>query len=189
MPSSSEQDVRGRSTESSVKPMSAIAHWHAVDGGDDDVVELRGGVDAAQRAQPDLPACPVRCVPPGISTFSFWIASRTCSIDRPRAFSFSTSTTMWISRALPPFMRHVADAVHRFERALHLLVGHLGEGADRHRASTRARCVMIGVGVGIGLLDDGRQHFGRHVPHRARPPFRARCWRRRRGRARARSAR
>ena len=35
--------------------MSATRSGDAVDGRDDDVVELVGGVDAAERAQPDLP--------------------------------------------------------------------------------------------------------------------------------------
>ncbi len=41
-------------------------------------------------------------MPPGISTFSATSASRTSVIDRPYEFSFSMSTTMWISRARPP---------------------------------------------------------------------------------------
>ena len=49
-------------------------------------------------------SCPFPCstVPPGISTFSATMASRTSVIDRPYEFSFSMSTTTWTSRARPP---------------------------------------------------------------------------------------
>jgi hypothetical protein len=45
---------------------------------------------------------PCSTAPPGISTFSATTASRTWAIDRPYEFSFSMSTTMWISRARLP---------------------------------------------------------------------------------------
>ena len=45
---------------------------------------------------------PCSTVPPGISTFSATTASRTSLIERPYEFSFSMSTTMWISRLRPP---------------------------------------------------------------------------------------
>ncbi len=49
-------------------------------------------------------SCPLPCstVPPGISTFSATMASRTWVIESPYEFSFSMSTTMWTSRARPP---------------------------------------------------------------------------------------
>ena len=45
---------------------------------------------------------PCSTAPPGISTFSATTASRTSDIDSPYEFSFSMSTTMWISRARLP---------------------------------------------------------------------------------------
>ncbi len=49
-------------------------------------------------------SCPFPCstVPPGISTFSATMASRTWASERPYDPSFSMSTTTWISRARPP---------------------------------------------------------------------------------------
>ena len=101
--------------------------------------------------------CDVR--PPGISTFSATIASRTWVIDRPYAFSFSMSTTMWISRARAPVEVDLADAVDRLERALDLLVGDLGErragssssGDDQATSPDRRR---------DRPSDDRRQQFG-----------------------------
>src|SRR3954466_3151028 len=61
---------------------------------------------ASMRPSVRSSSCPLPCstAPPGISTFSATTASRTCEIDSPYEFSFSTSTTMWISRARVPAM-------------------------------------------------------------------------------------
>ena len=70
-------------------------------------------------------ASPCWMKPPGTSTFSATIASRTAPTVRPCALSFSMSSTTWISRARPPDDRDLADAVGRLNRAPDLLVGDL----------------------------------------------------------------
>ena len=91
----------GRSVVSSAWPMSATRIGVPFFRGDDDVLELLGGVDPAERPQQQL-ALALLDRAARISTFSATTASRTWLIDRPYASSFSMSTTMWISRARPP---------------------------------------------------------------------------------------
>src|SRR5258708_759722 len=75
---------------------------------------------------------PCSTVPPGTSTFSLTTASRTSVIERPYEFSFSRSTTMWISRA-PAAEDDLADAIDRGDRPTDLLVGDLGQRPQAHR--------------------------------------------------------
>ncbi len=60
-----------------------------------------------------------------------------------------------------------ADAVHRLDRPLHLLVGDLGERPEAHRIG-RQHDRHHGIRIGIDLGDDRRQDLRRHVRHRGR---------------------
>ena len=109
---------------------------------------------------------PCSTVPPGISTFSATTASRTWAIDSPYEFSFSMSTTMWISRARPPAKLTCPTPLTVWIDARDLLVGQLGQRAQAHRLRRHdERHHRVGVRVDLG--DDGRQQLRRHVPHRA----------------------
>ena len=134
--------------------------------GDDDVVELLGRRRRGPSVRSPTSHLPCSSVPPGVSTFSFWMASRTWSIESPRAFSFSMSTTMWISRGRSPLMltspTPSTDSSARLTclSAISVSVRRLVAFAGEHDAHDR-------VGVGILLLDDRRQHFRRNAAHRA----------------------
>ena len=60
-----------------------------------------GGVDAAERAQQQLALLLLDRAAGDLDVLGDE-ASRTCASDSPYEFSFSMSTTMWISRARPP---------------------------------------------------------------------------------------
>ena len=96
-----------------------------------------GRVDAAERAQQQLPLALLD----GAARESRRSRRRwrrgPAVIDRPYEFSFSMSTTMWISRARPPRQADLADAVDRLDDARDLLVGELGERPQAHARPTR----------------------------------------------------
>ena len=109
---------------------------------------------------------PCSSVPPGISTFSCLNGVHHL-VDRQsvRIQLLDVDDDVDFARAIAAH-RHGADAVDRFERALHLLVGDLGERA-KARARAREHEAHDRVGVGILLLDDRGQRLGRNRPHRA----------------------
>ena len=125
------------------------------------MVELIGGVDAAHGPQQDfglplLDGAPWRldvlrhdCIahvgdrqPVGVQLLK---------IDDDVHFAGATAAD-----------RHLADAVDGFDRALDLLVGDLGQRPQAHRLG-RHDDGHHRIGVGIDLLDDGRQHLRRHA--------------------------
>src|SRR5262249_8549790 len=140
------------------------ADRRAVDVGDDDVVEFLGGVDAAHGPQPDFP---LALLQRAAGNFDVFLLDGVADlIDRESAGVqlLDVDDDVDLARTIAADA-DVADAVHRFERALNLLVGNLGQrpqagalAGDDHGQNR--------IGVGILLLDDRRQHFGRHVAHR-----------------------
>ena len=137
----------------------------AVDRRDDDVVELVGRIDAAHRPQADFPFA---LLERAARNFDVLLLDRVAHlIDRETAGVQLLDIDHDVDFARPIAAdAHVADAVHGFQRPLDLLVGNLGQRsqadafAGEHHAHDR-------IGVRILLLNDRRQHFRRHVPHRA----------------------
>ena len=101
---------------------------------------------------------PCSTVPPGISMFSPTTASRTCSIDSPYAVQL-LDVHDDVDLAGPAAAQiHLADAVHRLDRALHLLVGDLRQRPQAHRVR-RHDDRHDRIGIGIDLRDDRRQQL------------------------------
>ena len=92
-----------------------------------------GGVDAAERAQQQLALALLDGAAGDLDVLGDDARRAPGVIDRPYEFSFSMSTTMWISRARPPASVDLADAVDRLDGARDLLVGQLGQRAQAHR--------------------------------------------------------
>jgi len=107
-----ERDINDASNDVREKVASAIRNMPPallppvitkVDPDADPVMSLKSA-EASTRPSVLRRSCPLPCstVPPGTSIFSATKASRTWVIERPYELSFSTSTTIWISRARPP---------------------------------------------------------------------------------------
>jgi len=141
----------------------------AVDGGDDDVVELRRRLDAAQRPQAHLPGA---LFDRAAGDLDVLLLNRVAHLPDGQAAGvelLDVHHDVDLTGAAAA-ERDRANAVYRFERALHLLVGDFRERADRHLLR-RQDDRHDRVGVGVGLLDDGRQDFRRDRPHGPRHLF------------------
>ncbi len=137
-----------------------------------------GGVDAAQRPQAGSPTCPARrCRPGSRRSRRRWRRGPARSRARS-AFSFSMSTTMWISRARPP-PRSTWPTPLTVSMARLTCLSASSVSVRRLIVLRRQDERHDRVGVGIDLLDDRRQHLRRHGRASRRPPSRARRWRRR----------
>ncbi len=79
----SQTAVVGRSKLSSARPMSETRIGVPFAGRDDDVVEVRAGVDAAERAQQQLSLALLDGAAGDLDVLGTISASRTCAIDRP----------------------------------------------------------------------------------------------------------
>ena len=138
-----------------------------------------GGVERVPACAAGSPTCPARRCRPAPRRSRSAIASLDVADREPVAVQLLESTTMWISRARPPPRSTWPTPSTVSMHALHLLVGDLGQSSRRLIVSDDSTTEMIGIGVGIHLLDDRREHAvaaGRAAP---RPPSRGRRWRRR----------
>ena len=151
------------------------------------VVELLRRAEPARGADGELGRRRPRCGRDGRSTF--------CGGERARCTSSGVTVGGELARVQPQPHRValLAEDAHR---------GHAGDGLHALRTTRSAKSVtledaaacrcaasmkMIGLGVGVRLLDDRRIGVGRQLAHGAATPCRARRWRRPRGRRRGRT--
>ena len=141
------------------------ADRRAVHGRDDDVVELLGGVDAAQRAQQDLRLALFDGAARHLDVLGGDGVADLLDRQAVAVQLLDVDDDVDLAGAAAAEV-DLADAVDGLDGALHLLVGDLGERAQAHRVR-RQDDRHDRIGVGIDLLDDRRQHLRRQVAHRA----------------------
>ncbi len=158
---------RGRDLLNRVLRVADVGHpqRNAVDGRDDDVVELLAGIDAAERAQPDLPLALLERPAGNLDVLLLNRVAHLVDRQAVRVQLLDVDDDVNFARPVAAD-GDGADAVDRLQRALDLLVGDLGQRAQA-RALPRDDQAHDRVGVGVLFLDDRRQDLGRHVPHRA----------------------
>ena len=142
------------------------ANRRAVPRRHDDVVEVRGGIDPAERAQQQLALALLDRAARDLDVLGDESVAHLAHRQLVRVQLLDVDDDVDLARAAAG-EADLADAVDRLDDARDLLVGDLGERAQAHRVR-RDDQRHHRVGVRIDLGDDRRQQLRRHAADGAR---------------------
>ena len=156
---------------------------------DDDVVELIGGIDAAERAQPDLPLALLERAAGNLDVLLLNRVAHLVDRQAARVQLLDVDDDVDFARrgrrSCVTSPTPSTDSSARFT-----CLSAISVSARRLVVLRRdARALMIESASGSAFWMIGGENFRAARSASRQRPFRARCWRRRRGRARARTAR
>ncbi len=161
-----EPDRRGRTLDA-VFGVADVRHPNrrAVLGGDDDVVEFLGGVDAAHRPEQQLSLALLDGAAGNLDVLRDHGVAHLRHRQPVRVQLLDVDDDVDLARAAAGD-GDLADAVDGLDDTGYLLVGNLGQRPQAHRVR-RHHHRHHRIGIRIDLGDHRRQQFGRHALDRA----------------------